>query len=161
MLCFPGFTPVAKLDQAVGDSEGWVDASTENVPVSASRLRFGSLPSSIHLFARVGSIPSKPITKTRCLVRRSGLPGGCVEQPSMRKATATARTKAVHFAGPERSIKPPRKETKTSLKLHYRVKGVVRRTGGPAPALFGTPLGVIEQGGSVIVPLGPALPSRE
>src|SRR5258706_14831018 len=97
MLCFPGFTPVAKLDQAVGDSEGWVDASTENVPVSASRLRFGSLPSSIHLFARVGSIPSKPITKTRSLVRRSGLPGGRVEQQSRGRASAMARARR---AGP-------------------------------------------------------------
>ena len=65
MLCLPGFTPVAKLDQAVGDSEGWVEARTENVPVSARRFRLGSLPSSIHFRARVGSIPSKPITKTR------------------------------------------------------------------------------------------------
>src|SRR5260221_10475398 len=102
MLCLPGLTPVAKLDQAVGDSEGWVEASTENVPVSASRLRFGSLPSSIHLFARVGSIPSKPITKTCCLVRRSGLPGGCVEQQSTGRASAKARPRR---AGPERSIK--------------------------------------------------------
>ena len=74
MLCLPGLTPVAKLDQAVGDSEGWVEPSRAKVPSSASAFRFGSLPSSIHFRARVGSIPSKPMTKTRCFVRRRGLP---------------------------------------------------------------------------------------
>ena len=74
MLCLPGFTPVAKLAQATGDSEGCVVSSFANVPCSDSRLRFGSLPSSIHLRASVGSIPSKPSTNTRCLARRTGLP---------------------------------------------------------------------------------------
>src|SRR5713101_3323556 len=103
MLCLPGFTPVAKLDQAVGDSEGWVEARTENVPVSARRFRLGSLPSSIHFLARVGSIPSKPITKTRRPVRRSGLPGRAAEQS--RRGTAKARAKAAARAGPERRIR--------------------------------------------------------
>ena len=74
MLCLPGFTPVAKLDQATGDSEGCVVSSLAKVPVSASFLRFGSLPSSMNWRASVGSMPSKPMTKTRCLARRTGLP---------------------------------------------------------------------------------------
>src|SRR6266581_3969828 len=104
MLCLPGFTPVAKLDQAVGDSEGWVEARTENVPVSARRFRLGSLPSAIHVFARVGSIPSKPITKTRCLVRRSALPGRAAEQSSRGTATARARPRTARRTGPEGHI---------------------------------------------------------
>ena len=74
MLCLPGFTPVAKLDHAVGDSEGCVEPSREKTPSSASAFRFGSLPSSMYFFESVGSMPSKPITNTRCFVRRSGLP---------------------------------------------------------------------------------------
>src|SRR6185503_12615870 len=54
MLCLPGFTPVAKLAQATGDSDGCVVSSLAKVPCSESRFRFGSLPSSIHLRARVG-----------------------------------------------------------------------------------------------------------
>src|SRR5262245_21914279 len=76
MLCLPGLTPVAKLDQAVGDSEGWVEPSVANVPASARRFRFGSLPSSMNRRASVGSMPSKPITTTRCLERRAGFPAG-------------------------------------------------------------------------------------
>ncbi len=74
MLCLPGLTPVAKLDQAVGDSEGCVEPSREKTPSPASAFRFGSLPSSMNFCASVGSMPSNPITNTRCLVRRSGLP---------------------------------------------------------------------------------------
>ncbi len=87
MLCLPGFTPVAKLDQAVGDSEGCVEPSREKTPSPASAFRFGSLPSSMNFCASVGSMPSNPITNTRCLVRRSGLP------PSgpLRQATSERR----------------------------------------------------------------------
>src|SRR5262245_57661314 len=80
MLCLPGFTPVAKLAQATGDSDGCVVSSLENVPESASFLRLGSLPSSMNLRASVGSMPSKPMMTTRSLVRRTGLPGGPEEQ---------------------------------------------------------------------------------
>ena len=76
MLCLPGLTPVAKLDQAVGDSEGCVEPSRAKTPSSASAFRFGSLPSSMHFRASVGSIPSKPMTNTRCFARRRGLPPG-------------------------------------------------------------------------------------
>ena len=74
MLCLPGFTPVAKLAQATGDSDGCVVSSFANVPVSASRFRLGSLPSSMNLRASVGSMPSKPMTKTFCVRLRTGLP---------------------------------------------------------------------------------------
>ena len=43
MLCLPGLTPVAKLDQAVGDSEGWVEPSRAKVPSSARRLEVREL----------------------------------------------------------------------------------------------------------------------
>src|SRR5260221_1395421 len=100
MLCLPGLTPVAKLDQAVGDSEGRVDPSTEKVPASASFFRFGSLPSSIHFLARVGSMPSKPITKTRCFARRNGLPGPFVEQSTRARAVAKPRARKARWRGP-------------------------------------------------------------
>src|SRR5262245_12225038 len=74
MLCLPGFTPVAKLDQATGDSDGWVVSSFLKVPASASFLRFGSLPSSMYFRESVGSIPSKPITNTLRCARRAALP---------------------------------------------------------------------------------------
>ena len=80
MLCLPGFTPVAKLAQATGDSEGWVEPRVRKTPLSARRLRFGSLPSAMNWRAKVGSMPSKPITNTRCLARRRGLPAGPDEQ---------------------------------------------------------------------------------
>src|SRR5215471_13366252 len=96
MLCLPGLTPVAKLDHAVGDSDGWVEPSREKTPSSASALRFGSLPSSMKRFDSVGSMPSKPITKTRCLVRRSGLPpGGPDWQAELRKEAQAAATSAM------------------------------------------------------------------
>src|SRR5215831_20882540 len=94
MLCLPGLTPVAKLDHAVGDSEGWVEPSREKTPSSASALRLGSLPSSMKRFDSVGSMPSKPITKTRCFVRRSGLPPvGPEWHDDRRRAPATIRAR--------------------------------------------------------------------
>ena len=83
MLCLPGFTPVAKLAQATGDSEGWVVSRVEKTPSSASFWRFGSLPSARYFLDSVGSMPSKPMTKTFCLARRAGLPpSGPREQAS-------------------------------------------------------------------------------
>ncbi len=106
MLCLPGLTPVAKLDQAVGDSEGCVDLSRAKVPSSASALRFGSLPSSIHFRASVGSMPSKPRTKTRCFALRSGLPPGSVCRQSARaKGRARAQTAARAAARTPRSTR--------------------------------------------------------
>ncbi len=91
MLCLPGLTPVAKLDHAVGDSEGCVEPSLAKTPSSASAFRFGSLPSSMYLRDSVGSMPSKPITNTRCLARRSGLPpSGPLRQPKGETARAAA-----------------------------------------------------------------------
>ena len=90
MLCLPGLTPVAKLDQAVGDSEGCVEPSFAKTPSSASAFRFGSLPSSIHFRASVGSIPSKPMTKTRCFERRRGLPPG---RPFVQSARGSVRAR--------------------------------------------------------------------
>src|SRR5438876_11269730 len=96
MLCLPGLTPVAKLAQATGDSDGCVVSSFANVPCSDSRLRFGSLPSSIHLRARVGSMPSKPRTNTRCFARRRGLPEDDGPQPvRATEATRTAQTRGL------------------------------------------------------------------
>ena len=94
MLCLPGLTPVAKLAQATGDSEGCVVSSFANVPCSDRRLRLGSLPSSIHLRARVGSIPSKPSTKTRWRARRTGLPDDR-EHAGTRVAARASRTRAL------------------------------------------------------------------
>ena len=95
MLCLPGLTPVAKLDHAVGDSEGCVEPSFAKTPSSASAFRFGSFPSSMYLRDSVGSIPSKPITNTRCFARRSGLPpSGPLRQArgeAARAAPATSR----------------------------------------------------------------------
>ena len=97
MLCLPGFTPVAKLDHATGDSEGWVVSSFVNVPVSESRFRFGSLPSSMYCRTSVGSMPSKPRTKTRWPARRRGLPPGrevqVVAAINAVDTTATARVR--------------------------------------------------------------------
>ena len=90
MLCLPGFTPVAKLDHAVGDSDGCVEPSRAKTPSSARAFRFGSLPSSIHFRARVGSIPSKPMTKTRCFERRRGLPPG---RPFVQSARGSVRAR--------------------------------------------------------------------
>src|ERR1700730_15493135 len=99
MLCFPGLTPVAKLDHAVGDSDGCVDPSVLNVPSAASRFRLGNFPASIHLRARVGSRPSKPMTNTRCSERRTGFavfvaPVHChaVRAPQAANANANERT---------------------------------------------------------------------
>ena len=88
MLCFPGFTPVAKLAQATGDSEGWVVSSLEKAPSSPSFCRFGSLPSPMNFPTRVGSMPSKPMTNTFCLARLTGLPpsGPFVQPAPMRRA---------------------------------------------------------------------------
>ena len=109
MLCLPGLTPVAKLDQAVGDSEGWVEPSVAKVPSSASFFRLGSLPSSIHLRARVGSSPSKPITKTRWGARRRALPSGALGRRARKTPITTRdRTAAVTIsrrAGAEDDIR--------------------------------------------------------
>ena len=101
MLCLPGFTPVAKLDHATGDSDGCVVSSFAKVPVSESRFRFGSLPSSMYWRASVGSIPSKPRTKTRWPARRSGLPPerGAQVTAAINAAEATAATARVRRCG--------------------------------------------------------------
>src|SRR6266852_1048122 len=101
MLCLPGLTPVAKLDQATGDSEGCVVSSFRNVPESASCLRFGSLPSSMYCLESVGSIPSKPITNTFCLARRGGCPAGPRPQPAATAASAATTPTALR-AGEEK-----------------------------------------------------------
>src|SRR5512144_1162865 len=98
MLCLPGLTPVAKLDQAVGDSEGCVDLSRAKLPSSARAFKFGSLPSSIHLRASLGSIPSKPSTTTRNPARRSGLPPGSFPRQSTRGVASTAASAAERTA---------------------------------------------------------------
>src|SRR5262245_7430076 len=92
MLCLPGFAPVAKLDHAVGDSEGCEDCRGAKLPCSARRFRFGSLPSSMNLRARVGSMPSKPMTKTLPGALRVGLLAcGARLQAAARAARARAR----------------------------------------------------------------------
>ena len=99
MLCLPGLTPVAKLDHAVGDSEGCVEPRRAKTPSSASALRFGSFPSSIHFRASVGSIPSKPMTKTRSFERRRGLPpSGPFRQSTRGRERARAATRALALA---------------------------------------------------------------
>ena len=92
MLCLPGFTPVAKLAQATGDSEGCVVSSFANVPCSESRFRFGSLPSSIHLRASVGSIPSKPRTNDALLRAPHGFAGRGTDHEAVSVAAPTAMT---------------------------------------------------------------------
>ena len=82
-----------KLCQATGDSEGWVVPSLVKVPASASRLRFGSLPWSMNMRARVGSMPSKPMTTTFCGARRTGV---LVEElQAARPKASTAQIAAV------------------------------------------------------------------
>ena len=105
MLCLPGFTPVAKLAQAVGDSEGWVGAERPRTCRSRPAASgSAACPRPSTCGARVGSMPSKPITKTRCLVRRSGLPGGCAEQESVERASpAAAASSRAHEKGIRRA----------------------------------------------------------
>src|SRR5215510_3405043 len=102
MPCLPGFTPVMKLCQATGDSDGCVVSSLAKVPESASRFRFGSLPSSMSRRARVGSMPSKPITTTFCLGWRTGELGD--EPPQAAAARAAAAQAAAGRRTPDRII---------------------------------------------------------
>ncbi len=76
MPCSPGPVPVAKLDQATGDWGGLLVASGAKLPISARRPKFGRLPSSIHRWARTGSIPSKPT-----MIRRLAAGGPSLSQP--------------------------------------------------------------------------------
>src|ERR1700730_12652044 len=104
MLCLPGLTPVAKLDHAVGDSEGCVDPRVLNVPSAASRFRLGSFPASSHLRASHGSMPSKPMTNTRCSERRAGfavlvVPAHCHAVRAKHAASANPRTRTGSTAG--------------------------------------------------------------
>src|SRR5262249_32074753 len=92
MLCFPGLTPVAKLAQATGDSEGCVVSSFEEAASSGSFLRFGSLPSSMKRRTSVGSMPSTPITNTFGDADRAGLLAlGDPPQRAPAAPTASAR----------------------------------------------------------------------
>src|SRR5262245_6372034 len=98
MLCLPGFTPVAKLDQAVGDSEGCEDCSGEKPPCSDSFLRFGSLPSSMNVRRSVGSMPWKPMMKALPGALRAGLlvfgaPWQATSAPAATRAAAAVRRK--------------------------------------------------------------------
>ena len=118
MLCLPGLTPVAKLDHAVGDSEGWVEPSREKTPSPASALRFGSLPSSMKRRASVGSMPSKPITKTRCFVLRSGLPpGGPDWQLELRNEARQAAATIAAEREPVRKLDGREKERREDGKI--------------------------------------------
>ena len=60
MLCRAGLTPVAKVDQATGDSDGNVVRRRWNDPCSRSLARLGSLPSAMKRSVRRGSRPSRP-----------------------------------------------------------------------------------------------------
>jgi len=60
----PGFWPVMKLDQATGDWGGMDDQRLRNPPISASCLKWGSLPRSIIDWTIRASIPSIASTIT-------------------------------------------------------------------------------------------------
>src|SRR6188474_2710155 len=67
MLCLPELTPVANDAHAVGDSGEWVVCRGNIPPPLASAEMLGSLPSSIHFFSRIGSMPSKPMMTSFCV----------------------------------------------------------------------------------------------
>src|ERR1035437_4017512 len=60
ILCLAGFTPVAKVDQATGDSGGQGGRRRRYDPCRFNRARFGILPSAIHFSVSSGSSPSRP-----------------------------------------------------------------------------------------------------
>src|SRR5580698_6992132 len=60
MLCLAGFTPVAKVDHATGESAGNVVRSRRKLPWSLRRARLGSRPSARKRSVRLGSSPSRP-----------------------------------------------------------------------------------------------------
>src|SRR5690606_24746859 len=64
--------PVAKLDQATGDSGGFVVPSSVRVPLSESFRILGRCGS--HSRTRSGSTPSKPSTTTLNSVLRAAVP---------------------------------------------------------------------------------------
>jgi hypothetical protein len=67
-----GSVPVAKVDQATGDMEGFEVSSARKTPRSASREKLGKRPSLMSLVAMPGSIPSRPRMTTRftCAFRK-------------------------------------------------------------------------------------------
>jgi hypothetical protein len=72
MLCLAGFTPVANVDHAPGESAGYVVRSRRYPPVSRSRARLGSLPSAIQRSVSIGSSPSNPMKiSLRIFARRA------------------------------------------------------------------------------------------
>ena len=86
MLCLPALTPVANDAHAVGDSGECVVPSGMNVPPVGEPLHVRQL-AFVHPLAGpdVGSMPSKPIANTRCVVRRTGL---CVLAPAQKQVAS-------------------------------------------------------------------------
>ena len=55
------------VDPATGERGGSVVGRGMNVPLSASRLKCGSLPSAMYFFTNDGSMPSSPSTTKRLI----------------------------------------------------------------------------------------------
>src|SRR5260370_1072554 len=60
MLCFAGFTPVAKVDHATGDRAGNVVRNLRYEPSARRREEVGNLPCSMNFSTSLGSSPSMP-----------------------------------------------------------------------------------------------------
>ena len=58
--CPPAFIPVIRFDQATGLCGGTLVVRRRNDPCSASRAKFGILPSAMNFVSRSGSSPSTP-----------------------------------------------------------------------------------------------------
>src|ERR1043166_2731204 len=90
MLCLAGFTPVAKVDHATGESAGKVVRSREYEPCSLSRARLGSLLSARNRSVSLGSGPSSA-RKVPFLARAGGNPGGRrASRQAIRKGQASS-----------------------------------------------------------------------
>src|SRR5271166_3818527 len=58
--CPPAFIPVIRFDHATGLCGGMLVVKRRNDPCSASRAKFGILPSAMNFVSRSGSSPSTP-----------------------------------------------------------------------------------------------------
>ena len=118
MLCLPGFTPVAKLDQAMGDSEGWVEPRVRKIPVSASRLRFGQL-ALVHELPRQGRVHAVEAHHEDPLLGAAQRLAGGARQPSNERRRTRAR---------RRRPEPGTRERRALRShLHHSVRDCSRR----------------------------------
>src|SRR6266849_10120661 len=120
--CPPAFMPVIRFDHATGLCGGMLVVNRRKDPCSASRAKFGNLPSAMNFVSRSGSSPSIP---RMISLREPAAPlRACRQESSMLKPAAH---KASRHTSRKRFLKGAVTE---SMICKYDLQNMVQLHGG-------------------------------